>query len=320
MTTDLKLVITDKIKLERRVQELKRRDEGIKARMAPILKQLWNPERDLAVGPENAVFDDLNNRFPNFGEVVQYWRLQATISRRLGAPFRSAPILLGGDPGLGKTYFAHEAAKAMSLHYTEINMATVSANFVLSGGSLQWSEGSVGFIAKSLVESPIANPMMLLDEIDKARGSYKYDALGPFYPLLETHSASRFKDEALELELDTSYVNWILTANILDNIPTPILSRAKIFIIELPTKQQLPSIVKSIYSVIRESEPYGKMLDELLGNEILEIFDGVSPRQIRRRLTEAGSRAFMENRTTILVSDFEMDKTRSKKSFKVGFI
>lgn len=320
MSKELVIAITDKAKLERRVHELKRRDEGVKARMAPVLKQLWNPERKLAIGASDEVFDDLNLRFPNFGEVIEYWRLQASISRRLGTHFQSAPVLLGGEAGVGKTYFAYESAKALGLHYSEINMATVTANFVLSGGSLQWGEGSIGFIANSLSESKIGNPMILLDEIDKASTGNKYDPLGPFYPLLEKHSASRFKDEALDLELDSSFINWIMTANNLQKIPAPILSRAKVFNIELPATDQMPAIVKSIYKGIRLSEPFGKELDENLPNEVLYMFDGESPRVVKRMLTEACSKAFLDNRTLIHASDFEITKPHQEKIYKLGFI
>jgi hypothetical protein len=60
-----------------------------------------------------------------------------------------------GHLGLGKTYFA-ELAKAMGLPYYGISLATTTASFVLVGGSLQWSEGSVGFIARELAGSPVA--------------------------------------------------------------------------------------------------------------------------------------------------------------------
>jgi ATP-dependent Lon protease len=318
MSSDLKVVITDKEKLEKRVQELKRRDEGVKARMAPILKQLWNPERRLAMGADNAVFDDLKVRFPNFGEVIEYWRLQASISKRLGTSFQSSPVLLGGDPGLGKTFFAFEAAKALGLHYGEVNMACVTASFVLSGGSLQWSEGSIGFIAKTIADSDIANPLILLDEIDKATGGYKYDALGPFYPLLEKHTAKRFKDEALDLELDTSNVNWIMTANNVSNIPAPILSRAKLFHIEQPTREQMPLVIRNIYAGILNTEAFGHLLNERLPDETIEVFEGMAPREVKRKLNEGCSKVFLQNRTTMMPADIETKK--AKTEFKIGFL
>ncbi|HEY9209976.1 MAG TPA: AAA family ATPase [Methylotenera sp.] len=320
MSIDLKVVITDKVKLEKRVQELKRRDEGVKARMAPILKQLWNPERRLAMGADNSVFDDLQTRFPNFSQVIQYWRLQASISKRLGTSFQSSPVLLGGDPGLGKTYFSHEAAKAMDLHYAEVNMSTVTASFVLSGGSLQWSEGSIGMICRTVAESQIANPMILLDEIDKASGGYKYDVLGPFYPLMEKHSAMRFKDEALDLELDASNINWIMTANNIANIPAPILSRAKLFHIEQPTREQMPLVIRNIYAGIRNTEAYGSLLDENLPDETVAIFDGLSPRAVKRKLTEACSKAFLGNRSTVMPDDVQVEQFQRKTDLRMGFI
>lgn len=320
MSSNLKVMITDKEKLERRVQELKRRDEGVKARMAPVLKQLWNPERSLAMGAENAVFDDLKVRFPNFVEVIEYWRLQASISMRLGTSFQSSPVLLGGHPGLGKTFFAYEAAKAMGLHYAEVNMSTVTANFVLSGGSLQWGEGSIGFIAKSIAESKIANPIMLLDEIDKASSGYKYDSLGPCYGLMERHSAKRFKDEALDLELDASHVNWVMTANQIENIPAPILSRAKMFHIELPTREQMPLVIESIYFGIRNSEAYGQLLDERLPRETITMFEGLSPREAKRKLSETCSKVFLQERSTVMPKDVDIQSSNINARHKIGFI
>lgn len=319
MNTDLKIVIMDKVKLERRVHELKRRDEGIKARLAPILKQLWNPERDLAVGAEGCVFDDLITRFPNFSEVIEYWRVQALLSTRLNTSFQSAPVLLGGPPGLGKTFFAYEAAKALGLFYEELNMSSVTANFVISGGSLQWSEGAVGMVAKTLASSPIGNPIIVLDEIDKSSSGNKYSILGPFYPLLERHSARRFKDEALELEMDCSHINWVLTANDIFNIPTPILSRTKVFQIELPKSEQLPLVVKNIYENIRKSEAFGHLLDENLPDQTIEIFDGISPRLIKRKLTEACTKVFIEKRSLVMPFDVQNDFKKPSR-FKMGFI
>jgi ATP-dependent Lon protease len=318
MSAVLTVSIAAKDAIERRVQELRRRDESTRARVAPFLKKLWNPVRSLTSGAEIQIFDDLAIRFPNFSPVIDYWKGVAMASRRLNAPFVPQPVLLGGLPGLGKTMFAAEAAKVMGLHFSEISMATVTASFVISGGSLQWGEGSPGFIAKSLCESEVGNPMMLIDEVDKVSGDSRYNPLGPFYPLLERHSARRFKDEALELELDASNVVWVATANDTSQIPDPIMSRMKYFDIRAPEPDEMIPIVRSIYRGIKESEPIGALLDDDIPEDTIQSLSALLPREARKLLQDACMRAFNQERSMVLPTDIVFASKPQRN--RVGFL
>ncbi len=302
--------------VKKRVSELSRRSDDVKSRLAPILKKLWHPNRELAVIRDLNIFQNLKSRFPNFLEVIELFESNAIGLSKLGLPFELTPILLQGDPGLGKTFFVSELAKVLGLPFCEISMATMTASFALSGGSLQWSEGSIGFIAKSLANSKFANPIILIDEIDKCNVDSRYDPINTLYSLLEPHSAKRFKDEALEVELDASRVVWIATANDINKIPDPILSRMRVIDIKQPNVQQMKDVVNSIYSNFRASKPYGELLAPNIEESVIDLLSVRSPREVRMLIDTGCLNAIRENRKLLQPSDIPVTR---KDNRRVGF-
>jgi len=309
--------IVDHKQLVKRVEDIRRRSEEIKARMAPVLKRLWCGERELSCVQNLTCFADLRNRFPSFNALIDTFESTSIGLQKLKLPFESVPVLLQGPPGLGKTYFVAELAKALGLPYYEISLATTSASFVLAGGSLQWSEGAVGFIAKTLAESPVANPIVLIDEVDKLTKSDKYSPENVLYSILEPHSAKRFRDEALELELDVSRVIWIATANYPERIPEPILSRMRIVTIDPPSKLQMQSVVESIYINCLMEKPYGQLLNSNLQPAVLEMLTVLTPREARIVLAQACLNAIKADRADIEIVDLPIV---AKEKNRVGFI
>lgn len=303
--------------VSKRVAELSKRSDDIKSRLACTLKKLWVSERQLAIVTNLDVFNDLKSKFPNFIEVIELYEANAIGLAKMGLPFEAPPILLQGEPGLGKTLFASELARLIELPFFEISMATMTASFALSGGSLQWGEGSVGFIANSIADSTIGNPFFLIDEIDKSGHENRYNPLNPFYSLLETHSAKRFRDEALEIDIDASRVIWIATANYIENVPQPILSRMRSIEIKRPNAEQMKNVVVSIYSNFRQSKAYGQLLDPDINEDAMDILRTKSPREAKLAIDEGCLKAIRAGRSTLLPQDLPATK---KESYHVGFI
>ncbi|WP_214278748.1 hypothetical protein, partial [Escherichia coli] len=77
---------------------------------------------------------------------------------------------------------------------------------------------------EAVVDGDYANPVMVVDEIDKAGGEAAYDPLGSLYSLLEHDTACSFIDEFAEVAVDASQVIWVATANDARAIPDPILN------------------------------------------------------------------------------------------------
>ncbi len=304
--------------VQKRIKELSKRSDEIQSRLAQSFKGLWDPTRTLDSVSELSVFASLYARFPNFSEVIEFYELHAQALHYENQPFEVPPVLLQGDPGLGKTYFVSELAKALNLGFYEISLATTTAGFALSGLSTQWHEGSPGFVANSLISSKTANPIILLDEIDKSGGNGNHSAIKPFFSLLESHSAMRFKDEALEVELDTSKIIWIATSNYLDCIPEPIQSRMRMFQIERPQPEDMEMIVSSIYQNIKSHRVYTKQLVNQLPTEIVAALVDCTPREIKQCLELAMIAACKDRRKHLEVSDLVIVKAKEKRN--VGFL
>ncbi|WP_219918439.1 hypothetical protein, partial [Rhodanobacter sp. PCA2] len=172
----------------------------------------------------------------------------------------------------------------------------VSASFVLAGGTSSWSESKPGRIFNLLVHGDYANPIMLLDEIDKVSGG-KYDPMGPIYGLLEPHTAARFRDEYVDTPIDASRISWVLTANRLENVPWPIRSRTQVFRIPEPSTSQRAAIAKSIYLHLVKTSNWGKgfsrSIDDAVAQQLAD--EGSSSRDLRQAIMLACARAAARN-------------------------
>lgn len=139
--------------------------------------------------PELAV---LRTHFPQCAAVIDHVEAMAHLACRGDRVVRLPPLLLVGPPGVGKTYFAQRLAATLHLPYEEVHMESATAAWILSGMDSTWNESKPGRIFETLVHGRFANPLILLDEIDKVGSGNRYDPMGSLYGLLEPHTASRF--------------------------------------------------------------------------------------------------------------------------------
>jgi len=300
-----------------RVKELATRSPEVHARVGPVLKGLWHPERRLVSLIRLSIFDKLDRDFPHFAAVTEEFRLAAYIAIHNDLPFMPPRILLGGPPGLGKTVYTYALAQASKLFYRELSMPSVTSSFGISGGDIQWGDGAPGFIARAMAESPIGNPIILLDEIDKISAG-KYDPTGPLYTLLEDKTAARFRDEALGFTLNASQIIWLATANDVGNIPAPILDRFQLMEIPAPTQKQMVGVVKSIYTGIRKSQ-LGKLLSPQLPIDTVQALTSYHPREARKQLERGCRQAIRMHRYRVFIEDFESKDTAPHRTRKIGF-
>lgn len=247
--------------------------------------------------------DRLYSELPNFHEVLDDIRRQLALCVDSGDPLEIEPMLLLGPPGVGKTHFARHLSTLLGTGFSHIPMSSLTAGWILSGSSSQWRGARPGKVFETLVDGDYCNPVVLLDEIDKARSEGAYDPLGSLYSLLEHDTAKAFVDEFAEVPVDASQMIWVATANEAKAIPGPIMQRMNIFEIKLPDANGARTIIENLYTQIRQARAWGLAFEQKPRDETLEHLLKVPPRLMRRAIKRGFGNAKLARRDHILKVD-----------------
>lgn len=289
------------------------RDGDHARRTALALKRLTatGPTRLLAKPPKDWAerLDQLQQSAPNFAAVLQAVVRPHLALRELGIRHRMPPVLLLGPPGVGKTRFAHALAVLLGVPPPLVVTFAAETNAsALSGSSTFWSNSSPGKLFETLawgsgVSAPVANPVVVLDEIDK-RTSSTYDPLGALYGLLEADTARSFSDQSIpDVLIDASNVRFVATANDIADLPEPLQSRLMIFRIEPPTQQQMVDMVANIHLGLITAMQIA--VSTLLPDEVMQRAAMLSPRVIKTRLETCIAHAVLAGRSEVQLGDWE---------------
>ncbi|MBL8484234.1 MAG: AAA family ATPase [Rhodocyclaceae bacterium] len=260
--------------------------------------------------------DPLYESCPNFSEVIDDLKKYLALAVAGDEPMNFTPVLLLGEPGIGKTHFAKELATALGTGYEFVSMASLTAGWILSGASAQWNHAKPGKVAQTLVNGEYANPVMVLDEVDKAGGDSRYDPMGALYGLLERDTARHFKDEFVEIDMDASHMLWISTANDERNIPEPILNRMNVYTVRRPDRDEAARIARSLYGEIVREHDWG--FPPEVSDEVVEALAAMPPRDMRKVLLAAFGNAKLDRRDTLQAKDLEAGRATRGKA-KIGF-
>jgi ATP-dependent Lon protease len=261
--------------------------------------------------------------FPNFSSVITFISHQMALSANTNQVLALPPFLLMGPPGIGKTEFLLTLTEDMCGKLEVIDMSTSQSSSALAGSEAFWANTQTGVLFNTLALGKVANPILLLDEIDKARRDESYNALSALHQLLEPRQAKAFKDLSIPtLTLDASHVIWAATGNNLDSIEKPILDRFSVFEIDSPTKEQMYAIAKNQYLRALERYQHSELFEPILTEDVLTAISRFTPRQARKILESAIGCAAFNQRHYLTTEDIKQcsRSLHGQPKAPIGFI
>lgn len=287
----------------------KPRDEAKASRDMVRLIQERGPRRTVVLSRKWRVrLERLEAEMPTFREVVEHIRSACELCDFTGAPLRIGPMLMVGLPGAGKSRFAKQLADVIGVPLFFYSLQTAETVSTLTGSDRHWSNSEPGQLLRLIVLGDVANPVVVLDELDKAPGglsggSGHYKPARELLGVLEPETATTIRDKSMDLSFDASHTIYIATANRLSSIDSALLSRFKLFHIDEPDARAKVTIARSVAQDVLRQLKLEKMIAPLIGDVLQQMAVLGSPRLQRQVLIAALGRAVADKRSFIKVED-----------------
>ncbi|HBS48098.1 TPA: endopeptidase La [Candidatus Dependentiae bacterium] len=212
---------------------------------------------------------------------------------------RSPIICLSGPPGVGKTTLAKSIAQALGREFIRISLGGMRDEAEIRGHRKTYIGAMPGKLIQSMKKAQTINPVILLDEVDKMSSDFRGDPSSALLEVLDTETNSTFADYFLEVDYDLSKVMFITTANVMDNIPYPLLDRMEIISLPGYTSSEKMKIVKEFLfpRVLKEHSLTAAQIeisDEIFRKIIDEYTKESGVRQLERVIAKLARKSIQD--------------------------
>ena len=239
-------------------------------------------------------FDDLRVAHPHFTEVIDFVCRHLVLASQSPLAIGLPPILLDGEPGVGKTHFSFELAEALGTSYERVAFDTPVTAATLMGSDRRWANTEFGLLFRLVCLGQYANPVIVLDEIDKAVSQRNSSPLEPLHTLLEPITAQKLRDVSVNFEFDASMVSWIATSNNSRCLPPAILSRFTKFEICRPDAAGALASAKAVLQKAFTS--LGLVNFDAPGRDMVAALAHLTPREVIQNYKQAVATALTKGK------------------------
>lgn len=234
------------------------------------------------VPPLHQVRSTLLFEFPYATDVIDF--ILADLVGRTTVRLR--PLLIFGKPGTGKTFFVRKLSEALRLPSIWRTDCSRADGPLFGGTDRRWHTAEPCHPLLAVAQAKIGNPLVLLDELEKAGRSELGRLWDCLLGLFEPETSCRYPDPALQVAVDLSQVSFVATANTLDPLPSPLRDRMRVIQFPEPGPKDLDKILPAVIAGLAQErgldESWVPPLDGVEHAEVSRHWRGGSVRRLRR--------------------------------------
>jgi ATP-dependent Lon protease len=272
-------------------------------RLVALYHDLQEGRRPLLFGTDGMVSALTQTRrlCPGFEAVIDLIIRATILSRRTATPLFVPPILLLGPPGTGKTHASQLIARALGTEIHAISCATNSdAQALVVGHPTSWKAARMGQLTEAMAMGSTAQPVVLLDEIDKLSTHSSEKPYHTLLTVLEGENSRALLDEFVRVPFDLSGVILVATANDVDALPDFIIDRLTVFTITPPRDEALLAVTGLIAANIVAELRGGVAMPS---DAVLRRAARHNPRRLGKLLRLAFGFAAADGRDALTITD-----------------